>query len=436
MNYIRQLIYDMRNQKMMTWVSICGTAVSIFLVLVFFMVDSLTKVEVAPETRRHLIYGANQFSIKITGGERNGWGNNSQFSYPYARRLFENLDGVEAVSYVTDAYSMGAATDTGLPISASVKCVDGNFWKLYDFDFMQGRSFTEEECLDKNVNPIVLSDRLARSLFGSTEVLDRFLSLNSSKFFVVGVIENTSPILSNTFYDAFIPLHEGARKTNQNLPEFAGNGYITALLLFKEGVDMESVMRQINSRLATINSELKDLNVEASIPYINTPEDMVPGNRWIWDNNINSVVDRHYLVYLLLLLLPAINLNSMMRGRMQHRISEMGVRRAFGAKRRDIILQLLGENLLVTVTGGVIGLVLSYLFMMFLSSSFIMMPGISWNSSLAVKLYTPTFEMLFTWKSFVLALGACLVLNILTASLPAWRASAMPPSAAISKSRT
>lgn len=122
-----------------------------------------------------------------------------------------------------------------------------------------------------------------------------------------------------------------------------------------------------------------------------------------------------------------------MRGRLRSRVSEIGVRRAFGAKRSGIIMQILGENMVVSILGGIIGLVVSILFMLFLSSFFFSY-GVESNS-LEMNYSNPTFMMLFRWKNFVIALCACVVLNILSASVPAWIASRVEPALAISKSR-
>lgn len=50
MNYFRQVYYEMKHQKMMTWVSISGTALAIFLVMTFFMTENVKMVEMSPET--------------------------------------------------------------------------------------------------------------------------------------------------------------------------------------------------------------------------------------------------------------------------------------------------------------------------------------------------------------------------------------------------
>lgn len=437
MNYIRQLIYDMRHQKMMTWVSISGTAVSIFLVLVFFMVNNLSTVEVAPESNRHLIYGSPSFRIEIVSGEKTGWSiNGTGINYAYAKKLFDNLEGVEAVSY-TDSYpaEKSVVVDSKAPVMATIKIVDGEFWKMYDFKFIDGRPFSEDECLNNTHTPIVVTERLARRLFGGINAIDKELRVNGAKYYVMGVIENTSAIFKTSYGEAYAPLDVIARRPSNEDPEFEAAGNVSAKLKLYETTDPADVQKQIDSRMAVINAELDKIGSKASIGQLKTPAEMGSSQSWSRAKTVSDVAKRQYLVYALLLLLPAINLSSMMRGRLQDRISEIGVRRAYGARRKNIILQLLGENLIVTIVGALIGLLLSYFFMMFFSSSFIAMIDSWWVSSLDVKMSTPTFSMLFTWKAFAIAVGACLLLNILTASVPAWRASSIPPALAISKSK-
>ena len=137
------------------------------------------------------------------------------------------------------------------------------------------------------------------------------------------------------------------------------------------------------------------------------------------------------MVYVVLILLPAINLSSMTRSRLRHRVSEIGVRRAFGARKSSIIMQMLGENFIITLAGGVIGLLLSFLFMMMLYNVFFYAKSASGIVSDVAR----ALGMLFTWKSFLLALVFCFVLNLFSAFVPSWRASRTVPAQAIAKSR-
>ena len=61
------------------------------------------------------------------------------------------------------------------------------------------------------------------------------------------------------------------------------------------------------------------------------------------------------LLMLLLLLLPAINLSGMVSNRMESRMAEMGIRKAFGAKRRTLLREVIRENLVLTLCGGIAG---------------------------------------------------------------------------------
>ena len=63
MNYFKQIYYEMKHQRMMTWVSISGTALAIFLVMAFIMADRINTVEVAPESNRARILQATGLHI-------------------------------------------------------------------------------------------------------------------------------------------------------------------------------------------------------------------------------------------------------------------------------------------------------------------------------------------------------------------------------------
>ena len=124
----------------------------------------------------------------------------------------------------------------------------------------------------------------------------------------------------------------------------------------------------------------------------------------------------------------------MTRSRLRYRISEIGVRRAFGAKKRNIISQIFMENFLMSLMGGIIGLGLSILFLLFMSEYFI--TNVDILSESMVRIYVaPVIWNIFDWATFFIAIGACFVLNILSATLPSWRASAVKPALAISKTR-
>ena len=110
----------------------------------------------------------------------------------------------------------------------------------------------------------------------------------------------------------------------------------------------------------------------------------------------------------------------MTQSRLRQRISEIGVRRAFGCTRMEILGQILGENLVITLLAGILGLLMSFLFAY-------------WGNELifaqqySMTLNPPTVDasILIHASTFGWALLFCFILNLLSTGIPAWRASRM-----------
>ena len=78
---------------------------------------------------------------------------------------------------------------------------------------------------------------------------------------------------------------------------------------------------------------------------------------------INLTNNKQYIgtILLALLFVPALNLAGMIASRMKRQLSEMGIRKAFGASKASLLMQVFWENLFLTGLGGLLGLLLSYL---------------------------------------------------------------------------
>ena len=74
-----------------------------------------------------------------------------------------------------------------------------------------------------------------------------------------------------------------------------------------------------------------------------------------------DAIGKYLYILLAFLFIPALNLSGLISSRMDERMEEIGVRKAYGASNREIISQVLWENLLLTFAGSAIGLTLSYI---------------------------------------------------------------------------
>ena len=130
----------------------------------------------------------------------------------------------------------------------------------------------------------------------------------------------------------------------------------------------------------------------------------------------------HYLlVIVILLLVPAINLSSMTLSRMRKRMSEIGVRKAFGATANVLLRQVFYENLLLTLIAGAVGMLFSY------ACTFLLNDFLFSNSENRAQMGNQLLRQIccsVPWI-FLAAFIFCLLLNLLSACIPAWRASRM-----------
>jgi putative ABC transport system permease protein len=117
----------------------------------------------------------------------------------------------------------------------------------------------------------------------------------------------------------------------------------------------------------------------------------------------------------ILLLIPAVNLSSFSMSRIKRRSEEIGIRKAFGAKKYVILIQVIYENLITSFIGGIIGLILSYLVVIWLKQ-WLLDIGTDSSIPIGALVSAPVFLGVF---------AACFLLNLLSAGLPAYRASTM-----------
>ncbi|MDE6826039.1 MAG: FtsX-like permease family protein, partial [Paramuribaculum sp.] len=93
-----------------------------------------------------------------------------------------------------------------------------------------------------------------------------------------------------------------------------------------------------------------------------------------------------------------------------------------------ILAEILTENFIITLVGGAIGLILSILAAILLTDT--VFAGLAGNdsnwTSISVSASIP-FTAVFNWAMFGFALACCFLLNLLSAGIPAWRASRVSP---------
>lgn len=411
---IRQIISDMRQQPLVGTVTFIATVLTIFLFMAVVITTRVKEVPFAPESCRDRLLLGKYIHVRAIEGESDSSGGLSDVT---ARKLYDGLEGVECVSFFQSLTPGTAAGTEGKYFNVFTRATDAAFFKVFDHRLIAGRYYTPEEAAS-NLPMVVVNERTARKAFGTVDCVGQTISLNHKKFNVVGVVSDHSFLATTACGDVFI-----ARGYDETPGLF---GDTSAALLVGKGVDFGSVRDQVKARYAILDTELAPENRKTV--YHEAPFDQatiargIGGSNTTPDTSADSYV--RYTLYAILLLVPAINLSSLLHSRMRRRISEIGVRRAFGCTRLRIITDILWENFLVTLAGGIVGVTLGIIFAMNYSGLYEDME--TYGSGV-----TPDISSVINWGTILIAVGVCFILNLISASVPAWQASRLNPVEAI-----
>lgn len=396
--YFSQALAQLKQQPVISLVSVLGTALAIFLIMLVVMIQQVKVAPFSPESNRDRFLHARFMSISN-------------------KACFKALAIPETVTIYSCMTVTTPASMPGMPaISIDMRQTDDAFWQVFDFAFVDGKPY--DRATFESGRPVaVITGSVARSLFGTTEAVGREFLLNHVPYSVVGVVKDVSTLANSAYGQVWIPYTStDLSKDNWNDDHM---GMMSTTILAHSRGDFEAIREECEKLRQERNSILADAGYE--LLYRNRPYDQekqvitFSANR---EPDLTASRRQRTIIFVVLLLVPAINLSSMTQSRLRQRVSEIGVRRAFGSTRMEMTGQIVMENLIVTLLAGMMGLLFSVLF------------AYLGNSLLFAQAYSSTLNppevdasILLQPSIFVYALLFCFVLNLLSSGIPAWKAS-------------
>ena len=196
-------------------------------------------------------------------------------------------------------------------------------------------------------------------------------------------------------------------------------GMMSVTILARSHDDFGEIRAEAKRRMSEYNSILADQGytlIDRNRPYDQETQSISFAANL--EPDLKSARRERAIIFIILLLVPAINLSSMTQSRLRQRVAEIGVRRAFGSTRMEMVGQIIMENLVVTLLAGAVGLFISIV-MAYLGTD------ILFAQPYSATLNAPTVDssILLHPSTFLYALLFCFVLNLLSSGIPAWRAS-------------
>jgi putative ABC transport system permease protein len=326
--------------------------------------------------------------------------------YKLFDRYARGLPGVERLTLFTQSDTAASYVD-GRKIPVQMRWTDGEFWRVFDFTFVEGGPYTVDDVAAAR-REAVITVRARQQLLGASPAVGKFIELDGEPFRVVGVVSNVSELRAQTFSDAYVP--HTTSKVLDYRDQWIGRFLAVALATSKAA--LPGIRAEFNSRLqrAELPRDFTGIVAPFETPFESFARQLQLGNRRSAASQGSVLVAALAILGVLVALLPTVNLINLNVSRILERASEIGVRKAFGASSRSLVVQFVVENVLLTAVGAGIAFVLAAALMAGINHS-----GYIANAQLAINL-----------RVFVIGIALALAFGVFSGVYPAWRMSRLP----------
>ncbi|MDP4209169.1 MAG: ABC transporter permease [Bacteroidota bacterium] len=348
------------------------------------------------------ILGANTFSIDSrgmrihVGNKRYRTKNFSYISYKQAEDFKQEFKFPAIVSIST--FASGSATVKYLDKKSNpnIRVIGGdeNYLQTAGLEIDKGRNFTAQE-IEQNRNFVLVGSRMPMTLANGNNLIDQEIIIGNARYKVIGILKEKGSSIGMGDQVCILPY----TNVRQNFTRPSMNFSISVMpeqpqLMDAALGEAEGLFRQIRNLAVTDES---DFNLNRSDTLIN-----------ILLENIKYVTIAATLIGIITLFGAAIGLMNIMLVSVTERTSEIGIRKALGAKAQTIKQQFLFEAVVIGQLGGFVGIFLGIL--------------IGNIISLITKV-----SFVVPWGWILLGVSLCFGVGLLSGYIPAVKAARLDP---------
>jgi putative ABC transport system permease protein len=409
-NYLKLAWKVLQRRKVFTAISLFGTSFTLVVLTVAVAMFDHTFSPMAPEVNLQRTLVMDRARMQGNGST---WQSNPGYRliHEYAR----NLPGVELMTVQSDG-TLAVSFVDGRKVESQLKHTDAEFWKLYQFSFVEGAPYATADVESARL-VVVINETTRKRFFNGAAAVGRYIDADGQRFQVIGVVRDV-PSMRTPSADLYAPLTTQKSKGWED--EYLGN--FNPAFLLSANARAEDVRAEFASRLATWKApqpQWKTLSATLETRFEAAGRSLYPGQTDFTRTYGGFLRALLAGAALLFMALPAINLVNLNVSRIMERASEIGVRKAFGASSRTLIVQFVIENLALTIIGGLVGFLLAGFALRAINQS-----GVIPYADLALN------ARIFAW-----GLGLAVVFGLLSGVYPAWRMSRVHPVIALKGTR-
>lgn len=395
-NYFKIAITVLKRRKFFTFISLFGISFTLtILVVLAAFIDKVVNDRYPDKKRDRSLY-----ANKMTERGVNSY-NGSALSFYFLDHYVRSLKTPVALA-ISSGFKGTNTYVNNKKIAINYKYTNAEYWDITEYEFVEGKPFTKQQT-DNGECVAVISEDTKKAFFGNVpSVVGKYIEADNVQYRVSGVVKNVPITLYMMYGDIYLPYTVSKTDYKSNTG-YRGDYY--GILLAPTRADVPKMKEEFDQMVRKLPMSSKEFNkiyctAETFIPaYVNTGDDRKSGMAY--------ALTAISIFILLVMLLPTLNLININITRIMERSSEIGVRKAFGASSRTLVYQFIVENIILTLIGGIIGLMLSFIVLQIINSANLI-------ANLELRL---NFTVLF------IGLLACFIFGLLSGVYPAWRMS-------------
>jgi len=403
-NSIKLTLQELKVNKLRTALSLTGVAFGIFCII-----GVLTTVNSLEQNIQNEVKSLGSNTIYIDKWDYSGGGPNKPMWQYRARPIMKNeyASQIKERSELTGGVTFLMQTAANLSYkndvieNASVYCINEDQIEIQPIQFEAGRYLSSSE-FKNGTNSCIIGFSNAEELYGSAErAIGKQIDIKGKKATIIGVIRKEGKSFIGWDYDNCVMLSNQFSKqifdveSSNPIIIVKGKERVTTDALSQE---LRGIMRQIR-KLNPVQEDNFALNsVEAFSKAIS--------GFFVTINIVGSIIGGISLV------VGMFGIANIMFVTVKERTSVIGLKKAIGAKKKNILFEFLLEASVLCIFGGVIGLIFVYILTLILSGP------LNFPVFLSVPMIISTFII-------------CLIVGVLAGIIPASQAAKMDPVKAI-----
>ncbi|MCL5019684.1 MAG: ABC transporter permease, partial [Patescibacteria group bacterium] len=278
--------------------------------------------------------------------------------------------------------------------------VNHEFAEAFNWGVEQGR-FLNLNDLNKWRKVVVIGSKIKDELFGDKDAVGKEIKLDGQRFEVVGVMASKR-VFENDWGDRVLLPYTTAAK------RMIGNDYLATLIVYtKSGQSAKTAAEEIRRVLKRYKDHGDEFRIETAESQI---------------QEVNKVFGIMKMVVgsiaFISLLVGGIGIMNIMLVSVTERTREIGIRKALGAKRKDILVQFLIESSFLCLCGGMLGVLFGL--------------GLGFSlSQIITHLAKQTFTSVVSIEATMIALAFSALWGTIFGVYPAWKAARLDPVVAL-----